>query len=47
MTAIASVFGAPFWFDILQKLVQVRGTGAKPTADRDKDKAGVASAATR
>jgi hypothetical protein len=46
VTATASVFGAPFWFDVLQKLAQVRGTGTKPPADRDKDKSGVTSAAT-
>ena len=36
VTATAAVFGAPFWFDLLQKLIQVRGTGAKPAAARDK-----------
>ena len=30
ITAVASVFGAPFWFDMLQKLVQLRGSGPKP-----------------
>lgn len=29
MTAVATLFGAPFWFDALQKIVQVRGTGSK------------------
>jgi len=29
--AIASLFGAPFWFDTLQRFVQLRGTGDKPT----------------
>jgi hypothetical protein len=28
--AIASLFGAPFWFDTLQRFVQLRGTGDKP-----------------
>ena len=32
MTAFAAQLGAPFWFDLLQKFVQLRGTGAKPTA---------------
>jgi hypothetical protein len=32
ITAVASVFGAPFWFDLLQKLVQLRGSGPKPPA---------------
>ena len=36
VTATAAVFGAPFWFDLLQKLIQVRGTGTKPAAARDK-----------
>jgi hypothetical protein len=45
VTASSAVFGAPFWFDLLQRLVQIRGTGTKPPADRDKDK--VTSAATR
>ncbi len=30
LTASSALFGAPFWFDLLQKLVQVRGTGNKP-----------------
>ncbi|MES2128355.1 MAG: hypothetical protein V4463_13890 [Pseudomonadota bacterium] len=30
ITASSALFGAPFWFDLLQKLVQVRGTGGKP-----------------
>jgi hypothetical protein len=30
--ATASLFGAPFWFDTLQRFVQLRGTGDKPAA---------------
>ena len=30
MTGLATTQGAPFWFDILGKLVNVRGTGANP-----------------
>ncbi|RJG16087.1 hypothetical protein [Massilia cavernae] len=30
LTASTALFGAPFWFDLLQKAVQVRGTGVKP-----------------
>jgi len=30
VTASASLFGGPFWFDILKKLISLRGTGAKP-----------------
>jgi len=36
ITASAAVFGAPFWFDLLQQLIQVRGTGAKPATHRDR-----------
>lgn len=32
VTASATLFGAPFWFDLLQKLVNLRGTGNKPEA---------------
>jgi hypothetical protein len=34
MTAVALSLGAPFWFDLLGKLVNLRGTGKKP--DRTK-----------
>jgi hypothetical protein len=30
ITASSAMFGAPFWFDLLQRLAQVRGTGSKP-----------------
>jgi hypothetical protein len=30
MTAIALSLGAPFWFDLLSKFMQIRGTGQKP-----------------
>jgi hypothetical protein len=30
VTASTTLFGAPFWFDILQRAVQMRGTGSKP-----------------
>lgn len=30
VTASAAMFGAPFWFDLLQRLVQLRGTGPSP-----------------
>ena len=32
ITATAALFGAPFWFDMLQHLVRIRGTGPKPQA---------------
>jgi len=30
VTAISVLFGGPFWFDLLQRLVNLRGTGSKP-----------------
>jgi hypothetical protein len=30
VTASSALFGAPFWFDLLQRLVNLRGTGPKP-----------------
>jgi len=30
ITALAAAQGAPFWFDLLNKLLQLRGTGKKP-----------------
>lgn len=30
LTASTALFGAPFWFDLLQRTVQMRGTGEKP-----------------
>lgn len=33
ITASSSLFGAPFWFDTLQKLTNLRGAGAKPQSD--------------
>jgi hypothetical protein len=30
VTATTTLFGAPFWFDLLQRAIQMRGTGAKP-----------------
>ena len=30
MTAVALSLGAPFWFDLLQKFMNVRGAGARP-----------------
>ena len=29
ISAVATLFGAPFWFDALQKFVQLRGAGSK------------------
>lgn len=30
ITASSALFGAPFWFDLLQRAIQLRGTGKKP-----------------
>jgi hypothetical protein len=34
ITAATTLFGAPFWFDLLQRAVQMRGTGSKPDDKR-------------
>lgn len=34
LTACATIFGAPFWFDTLQRFVQLRGTGTAPDEKR-------------
>ena len=34
VTAATALFGAPFWFDLLQRTVQMRGTGATPAERR-------------
>jgi CRISPR/Cas system CMR-associated protein Cmr5 small subunit len=36
VTALAISLGAPFWFDLLNKLVKIRGTGNKPSDDKNK-----------
>ena len=46
ITASAAVFGAPFWFDLLQQLIQIRGTGAKPATNRDTNQSDAAPRAT-
>lgn len=33
VTALAVSLGAPFWFDLLKKLVNIRGSGRKPEAN--------------
>jgi hypothetical protein len=30
VTAATALFGAPFWFDLMQRVVRMRATGAKP-----------------
>jgi hypothetical protein len=34
ITAIAISFGAPFWFDLLSKVVSIRGAGKKPVSKK-------------
>jgi hypothetical protein len=36
ITGLATMQGAPFWFDILKKLINVRSSGVKPE-DKEKD----------
>ena len=36
ITAIATLFGAPFWFDTLQAVVRLKGTGPSPMDKRSK-----------
>jgi len=36
VTASSALFGAPFCFDLLQRMVQLRGTGKKPDEDGKK-----------
>ncbi|GAA0544828.1 hypothetical protein [Chitinophaga japonensis] len=38
ITAMALSLGAPFWFDLLNKIVQVRATGPQTTTTPDKSK---------
>jgi hypothetical protein len=33
VTAVAITFGAPFWFDVLRKVAQVRSAGVRPRRD--------------
>ena len=34
VTALAVSLGAPFWFDLLKRVIDIRGTGAKPGASK-------------
>ena len=35
ITVIAVSLGAPFWFDILNRLIKIRAAGKKPIASTD------------
>jgi hypothetical protein len=30
ITAVAALFGAPFWFDMLQSIIRLKGAGPSP-----------------
>jgi hypothetical protein len=36
-TVLAIMLGAPFWFDLLNKIANLRGTGPRPASSTDKD----------
>jgi hypothetical protein len=36
LTAAALSLGAPFWFDLLNKFINLRGAGEKPARDDEK-----------
>ena len=40
VTASTALFGAPFWFDLLQNITQLRGTGRKPPSASAQQPAG-------
>jgi len=37
ITALMLSLGAPFWFDLLNKISNLRGTGTKPQSSSDDD----------
>lgn len=37
-TVMAIMLGAPFWFDLLNKVANIRGSGAKPASSTDKQR---------
>jgi hypothetical protein len=36
ITAVAALFGAPFWFDMLQSIIRLKGAGPSPAEKEDK-----------
>ena len=34
ITAVATLFGAPFWFDLLEQFVRLKGSGPSPAEKR-------------
>jgi hypothetical protein len=39
ISAVATTQGAPFWFELLSKLINIRGAGVKPPAETSKENA--------
>jgi hypothetical protein len=39
ITAFATLFGAPFWFDSLQNVIRLKGAGPSPQEKKDKSAA--------
>jgi len=35
VTAVATLFGAPFWFDALQKITRLKGSGPSPAEKKE------------
>jgi hypothetical protein len=35
ITAAGTMFGAPFWFDTLQRVVRLKSSGPKPQGEAD------------
>lgn len=44
VTASTTLFGAPFWFDLLQRAINLRSTGAKPASSSSVDRTRAAQA---
>jgi hypothetical protein len=36
IAAIATLFGAPFWFDTLQQIIRLKGAGPSPAEKQEK-----------
>ena len=36
ITAVSALFGAPFWFDTLQNLIRLKGSGPSPAEKNNK-----------
>jgi hypothetical protein len=39
ITAFAALFGAPFWFDVLQSVIRLKGSGPSPAEKANKQAA--------